>query len=166
MNLDNIRAALFDFDDTLCVHTMRPYSSALSPEEYSEAVLSGGNPWPYGVAPNVMQQFVAMCHARAIHMGLLSATSTYTRAEAKQAWVTSHYGVVMKNYCVGLNGPKVMVLKEVARHFNLHYTQVLFVDDALENLEAAAREGFIACSPMECVYFIEQYEACTDTKGA
>ena len=152
LDLENIRVALFDFDDTLCIHTKRPYGSVLTPEEYGEAVLSGGDPWPHGVAPLVMQQFVAACHARAIHMGLLSATSTYTRAEAKVAWVTEHYGVVMKNYCVGLGGPKVMVLQEMARHFKLEPSQVLFVDDVFEYLEAASKEGFAACSPMECVY--------------
>lgn len=158
LDLDNIRVALFDFDDTLCVHTKRPYASALPPEEYSQAVLSGGNPWPYGVAPAVMQQFVAKCHALDIHLGLLSATSTYTRAEAKVDWVTEHYGVVMRNYCVGLNGPKVMVLNEVARYFSVKPEQVLFVDDVFEYLEAASKEGFTACSPMECVYFMEQSE--------
>lgn len=156
LDLEQIRVALFDFDDTLCIHTRRPQSKELPDDVYSARVFSGENPWPDGVAPRIMQEFVSLCAAQSVRLGLISGTSTHMRSEAKIAWVEKNYGVVMGNYCVGKQEFKQQMLHDICRHFHVQPSEVLFVDDAYANLEAASADGYIACSPMEVVYFMEQ----------
>lgn len=162
LKLEDICIALFDFDDTLCVHTKRPQSWALPDRQYNRDVLAGVNPWWDGVAPAVMQEFVHLCLAMNIAVGLISSTGSYLRAEAKVHWVKENYGVDMPNYCVGSPDSKIWMAQSVCDYHHLTPDKVLFVDDLYDNLEKMGQEGFVACSPMEIVYFMEQRAAQKD----
>lgn len=154
MKIEKIALALFDFDDTLCVHTHRPIKS---PEKYVQInlhILAGVDPWPEGEVPSFMYSFLHLCDSRQIPMGLISSTASYIRAEAKVAWVKRRYLLTLRNYCVASAEGKVGMMHTLATHFELSPRQILYVDDSHDNLERAAAEGFTACSPLEIERFM------------
>lgn len=161
LDLTDVSLVLFDFDDTLCLHTRRPQSKELPNERYSEDIFAGRNPWQDGVAPEVMKSFVRYCDKLGITMGLMSGTSSYLRAQKKVEWVKDFYGVTMENYCVNGQEFKLVMMQDLCRHFECEPMQILLVDDIFDNLERASEAGFYACSPMEVVYFMEQIGKCT-----
>ena len=149
-----VKLALFDFDDTLCIHTVRP--QVRDEVAYDVDIMCGKDPWPDGIVPQSMGGFVRMLDARSIPMGLISATNGFGRMKAKQEWVESHYGVHMDNYCVGTADRKLEMLAALQRRYApIGRGELLLVDDLYSTLDEAAKEGYMACSPMEIAWYME-----------
>lgn len=47
-----VKLALFDFDDTLCIHTVRP--QVRDEVAYDVDIMCGKDPWPDGIVPQSM----------------------------------------------------------------------------------------------------------------
>lgn len=156
-DLSNIQLALFDYDDTLCIHQTHTERFKGSGESASLLTLKGVDEWKNCLVPKFMVKFLNILSNKDIKMGLISCTNTYIMSEAKVDWVYREYGIKMLNYCVGRQDLKIPMAKDLREFYNIEPNQILFVDDMFEHLVNASKEGFVACSPTEIACYIENY---------
>lgn len=153
IDIDKMRYALFDFDDTLCIHTRKKLLSCNS-SDYTKSLLLDSSWWDkIGCEPNEhMKNFMRELRCRYIELGLISQTNSYINMVRKQEWVKEKYNVDLKNYCVASN--KIDMMFALSRAYHLPNNSILIVDDKEAILENAIGNGFQAASPMEVVNFI------------
>lgn len=154
INIDEVNVALFDFDDTLCIH--KYHDDAESERKYNAAVMKDCA-WYDNIEakPNIhMKKFMELLKERGAKLGLISSTVSYVHMQRKQEWVLQKYNMELENYCVGSPDNKVDMLIAIADHFNINRGTVLFIDDCWDNVVKAAKAGFQAASPMEVVNLI------------
>lgn len=156
LDLDKIKLAVFDYDDTLCIHQRYLNDSRYRGEANSLLILRGEDEWKDCLPPEFMKKFISICYNKDIDMGLISCTDTYIRAEAKLKWVYDNYGVRMKNYCVGRQDLKIPMLQDLKDAFKLRKEEILFIDDMYLHIDTAHEKGFISCSPAEIACYIER----------
>lgn len=149
--LINGTMVLYDFDDTLCVHNSR---ISVSNEIFLLDVMTKGvfTGWEY--MNSQLQKFISFCKTANIRQGLISACSSFVEMKAKEEWVSEHYDVKLENMCVSRPSEKVHMLNIISMSNNVAKNKIMIVDDNWENLRDAAEAGFIACSPIEIVNFI------------
>lgn len=151
--LENLEMVLFDFDDTLCIHSHRSDSY----EELMEylSYIHSGETFPKSwneSKPNLqLKKFMDYLAYKNIPMGLISGVRDCKTAERKIKWVKENYGYLLENYCVSSQEQKIIELKVLAKVNRLHENQIAIIDDMYSNLEKAESEGFIALSPMQVV---------------
>lgn len=149
LNLDKIKVAFFDFDDTLCIHSLHrewgvQFSGSIPSTIFDE----------FRCADNVqMKQFINILVEKGVELHLISVARGAIRP-AKLAWVKEHYGVSMIDSCTEEIEEKAGKMKEYCESRQLPCSEVLFVDDLWSSVEAAAAVGIRALSPMEVVNFI------------
>ena len=157
INLENVRLALFDFDDTLCIHKSHAHNDSKknSIKYYSNAVKLGAGIWKNSSPSKHMGVLLNHCKERNIRLGLISATGQSVCSKAKLEWVSNMYGLELENFCVDTAQSKVLMLTALAEVYNLNADEILLVDDYTYNLVDAANAGFQACTPMEVVEYVE-----------
>ena len=151
--LENLEMVLFDFDDTLAVHSQgHRISDHLM--EYLSYIHSGETfPKSWNKSkPNLqLKKFMDYLAYKNIPMGLISGVRDCKTAERKIKWVKENYGYLLENYCVSSQEQKIIELKVLAKVNRLHENQIAIIDDLYPNLEKAESEGFVALSPMQIV---------------
>ena len=149
--LENLKMVLFDFDDTLAVHSQgHRISDHLM--KYMINVHSGSKELWNTSKPNLqLKKFMDFLAHKNIPMGLISGVHDCKAAERKIEWVKENYGYSLENYCVSSQEQKIIELKVLAKVNRLHENQIAIIDDMYPNLEKAESEGFIALSPMQVV---------------
>jgi FMN phosphatase YigB (HAD superfamily) len=156
-DISNYKIILFDFDDTLCIHSK--HSGFSSDVEHGRKVIHEDISVVYPIEeckPNVhMHKFMDYAHNNGIKLGLLSATTSYQHMLRKAEWVYDNYGYELENYSVGNTREKADMVESIALAFKLDKSQILFIDDLYSNIESVSERGFDACSPMEVVNFVE-----------
>ena len=165
--LENLEMVLFDFDDTLCIHSHRSDSY----EELMEylSYIHSGETFPKSwnkSKPNLqLKKFMDYLAYKNIPMGLISGVRDCKSAEIKIKWVKENYGYLLENYCVSSQEQKIIELKVLAKVNRLHENQIAIIDDLYPNLEKAESEGFIALSPMQVVNLFNEIseQKSTDT---
>ena len=142
--LENLEMVLFDFDDTLCIHSHRSdsYEELM---EYLSYIHSGET------FPKSWNKSKPNLQLKNIPMGLISGVRDCKTAERKIKWVKENYGYLLENYCVSSQEQKIIELKVLAKVNRLHENQIAIIDDLYPNLEKAESEGFVALSPMQVV---------------
>lgn len=155
VNIDKIKIVLFDFDDTLYLHSWHGDSEE-DKKAYNEGILKQGKEWFNGKGTKSwhMEQFIKLISQKPVHMGLISATNTAAKMNAKHSWVLEQYGTWMGNYCVAHSDEKVLTMEALANVNEVDRGSILIVDDYWLVLEQAANAGFMAASPMEVAEFI------------
>lgn len=154
INIENTKIVLLDFDDTLCIH--ENHQGDEDDSIYNKNILKIGIDTWSNCSPNIhLKRFMEECIKRNIKLGLISATMSYPHMKAKNDWVLDNYGIELENYCVGTYEGKVKIMIAISDAFNIPREQILIIDDLYENLERAAKNGFMACTPMEIVNYIE-----------
>lgn len=153
LKLINTKIALFDFDDTLCIHEKHGPSGH---REYIKDMILGIDHWTdHGCTINAqLKSFMDICITQGIRIGLISYTDSYLHMQMKQKWVEENYQVKIENFCVGSFEMKIDLMQGLCDAYQYAPDEILFVDDALANLEAAEASGFQACTPMEVVNYI------------
>lgn len=97
-NIAKLKIILFDFDNTLCIHTDHTSGN----EEYdSKMVVGDMSVWKNCQVNEQMALFMNICEEKGIRMGLISTTESFRHMEAKQQFVKRMYGVNLENFCVG-----------------------------------------------------------------
>ena len=149
--LENLKMVLFDFDDTLAVHSQgHRISDHLM--KYMINVHSGSKELWNTSKPNLqLKKFMDYLAYKNIPMGLISGVRDCKTAERKIKWVKENYGYLLENYCVSSQEQKIIELKVLAKVNRLHENQIAIIDDLYPNLEKAESEGFVALSPMQVV---------------
>ena len=150
-----IKFVLFDFDDTLCIHKKHSSNSQDDLEYDKKVLLMGSRAWNNMDKSIHMQKFMNVCKKKNIRMGLISATCSFQHSQGKHDWVFAQYGVDLENFCVGTFEDKLRIMIAISEAYEIPRNQILIVDDLWENLERAANNDFMACSPMEVVNYIE-----------
>lgn len=170
IDFSKIQMALFDFDDTLFIHTEHRTSEDSS--EYFSKVLKYNDklhkhavsPWVDTNVSRHMSRFIEYLKVENpnIRFGLVSAVSIPPIAEAKVREVKEHYGVDMENFCTNVSGDmahnKAEIVQLICQTYFCKPEEIVFVDDYYANVTACADLGVIAVSPMEVVNFIDAFE--------
>lgn len=155
LDIKKIKIILWDFDDTLCFHS--DHSSPLDEfdTEYNVGVLLGRDVHSTCNMNNTIKRFIDYAKCENKRQGLISGVDCFIHAKNKENWVKEHYGIELENYCVGSQEMKLGMLIAIARAFGYARGEILLVDDAWENLERAADNGFQTASPVEIINFVE-----------
>lgn len=124
--LENLEMVLFDFDDTLCIHSHRSDSYEDMMEYLSYIHLSETFPKSWNKSkPNLqLKKFMDYLAYKNIPMGLISGVHDCKTAERKIKWVKENYGYLLENYCVSSQEQKIIELKVLAKVNRLHANQI------------------------------------------
>lgn len=153
-DLSKIKCVLFDFDDTLGIHSNHNLEFYNSPD-FTSLVKSGKYYWD-DCSPNIqMKKFIQLCQEKGIKMGLISHVYTVCESFKKIQWVEENYGITLENYCVSSREMKVLELQAVAVTYNLAPSEILIVDDLMITLSEASAKGFQNMLPTEVINYIE-----------
>ena len=108
--LENLKMVLFDFDDTLAVHSQgHRISDHLM--KYMINVHSGSKELWNTSKPNLqLKKFMDYLACKNISMGLISGVHDCKAAERKIEWVKENYGYSLENYCVSSQEQKMIEL--------------------------------------------------------
>lgn len=137
--LENLKMVLFDFDDTLAVHSQgHRISDHLM--KYMINVHSGSKELWNTSKPNLqLKKFMDYLAYKNIPMGLISGVHDCKAAERKIEWVKENYGYSLENYCVSSQEQKMIELSTIAEVNGFHESQIALVDDYYENLGNAEK---------------------------
>lgn len=160
INIDNVKIAVFDFDDTLCIH--KYHGSTTRIPNFMQKCLEGNYPWnqydqhddEYGSPSSIMRVFIKMCEHRGIPMFVCSATNMSVIGKSKTDWVNFMYQCSMENICVSSWDKKAEMMLELARYHNVGPDEVLVIDDYFAVLDMAGDLGFQTATPIEVSQFL------------
>lgn len=152
LDFDKVKFVLFDFDDTLCIHTDHGTSDGF---EYIETLELGINCFADCVINESLKRFMLRCKDKGLRMGLISACEFYPRMVDKADWVLAQYGVKLENFCVSKSEYKVKVLCAIASAYGLKPYEILIVDDYFATLDFCSDLGYQACTPLEIINFVD-----------
>ena len=149
LNLQNVKAVFFDFDDTLCIHSIHKDWDVIINEKSNSNIFDEN-----GCKDNTqMKEFVKKCQQAEIEMHLISATNE-ARRKLKLEWVKNHYGVSMMDSCTSSHSEKAHKMIEYCQKNGIKPNEILYVDDMDDNMTQATVWGIQACSPMEIVNYV------------
>lgn len=154
MEISKIRYALFDFDDTLCIHKSHYEDEHAQRCWYSNVLKKSEDLYPTCITSPHMKTFMDVLYENSIKLGLISAVSFVATSELKIAWVEKHYGHYLQNHCVGSTDAKVDMLIAIADTYGLQRSEILIVDDHPHVGELAAKAGFVVMTPLQVVDFV------------
>lgn len=141
--LENLKMVLFDFDDTLAVHSQgHRISDHLM--KYMINVHSGSKELWNTSKPNLqLKKFMDYLACKNISMGLISGVHDCKAAERKIEWVKENYGYSLENYCVSSQEQKMIELStlQYCKDHDISLQDVVFVDDTIPFLREAERKG-------------------------
>ena len=157
-DLEKVKMVLFDFDDTLCIHSNHEFCESNKIDYMIEMVKGNRNYWDEkGCLPNIqMKIFVALCNQKNKPLGIISATEMFLSMNFKRMWAEEMYKAKFANYCVSTDEGKLEIMEAICRAYNYEPSEILFVDDYHKNVSNATKLGFQACSPMEIVNYINK----------
>lgn len=155
INIDKLKLILWDFDDTLCIHTDHGGSTE-DDILYHVEILSGKNAFASGQPNEQIKTFIQFVNGKGIKQGLISAAMSYQHMIRKEKWVKDKYDITLANYCVGERKNKIDMLIAIEKTFAYKKAEILIVDDNWETLVEAANYGFQACTPMEIVNYVNR----------
>ena len=163
-NLEKIKLILWDFDDTLCVHSDHHSTEDKFNTAYNVDVLLKNDVYKTCSDNLQIKAFMHFAKEKGIRQGLISSTTSCIHMKNKENWVNEHYGISLENYCVSQPEMKLGIMIALAKANHYKNEEILLVDDSLDNLERGCDNGFQACTPLEIVNYITQYERFTLVK--
>lgn len=152
LNIAKLKIILFDFDDTLCIHT--DHKSGGDEEYNAKMVVGDMSAWKDCQVNEQMALFMSICEEKGIRMGIISTTESFRHMESKQQFIKRMYGVNLENFCVGTQDGKLDMLNAIAAAYVYEKDEIAIVDDYWYQLERAADAGFQAYSPMQIVNYV------------
>lgn len=145
----NIKVAAFDFDDTIYIHPTHNYSREDDINLFARIIAGDKNVYPKERFNPTILEFMKYCHESGITIALCSRCSVAEEAFYKIQTIRELLDIPITNLCVGENAMKPVALEACARMCRLKRSEILFVDDLWDNLEAVEKAGFKAASPSE-----------------
>lgn len=154
-NPNDVKYVLFDFDDTLCIHSNHQAWTNARDHRLDVCILQGGDPYYKSTPNHHMDEFIKRMKKNDVKMGLISHVSSVLQANVKEKWVEEHYNIKLDNFCVSTREQKVEMLKRISDGLHIERSKILIIDDAYLTLTEATDAGFQAATPMEIVNYIE-----------
>ena len=158
MNFDNIKVAIFDFDDTLAIHNNKNYSEYRKQDEenflnyYLNAYL---NPEKFyeNIEPCVksdsLLNLINTLRDKGVKIYCLSGMKFSFHLKAKQNFINKHYGCDIEVISTQSQERKLDAIKIIQRINNCSLEEILFVDDMEENVIKFKNLGICALLPSE-----------------
>lgn len=157
----NIKLVLFDFDDTLCIHTQHYEDDAIR-EAYHIDMLKNNSEWwtMRGCQINKqMEKLLFLCEKENKRVGLISAVDMPRTAGLKIEWVKTHYGYELEDFCACSLKGKVDVIKAITKVYGIKPEEILFIDDLHDNVWNVSALGVNAMSCLEAVNLVNELES-------
>lgn len=162
IDIEKVRIAVFDFDDTLCIHTK--HSKYETIPNYIQRCISGEFPWDHVyndgskacIPSTVMRKFINMLKLNNVKLFMCSATSMSLIGGLKTEWSSREYNCEFKDVSVNSWEQKVSILRHLAEINHYDSDRILIVDDYFNVLDYSGAEGFQTASPIEVAEFLIQ----------
>lgn len=150
MNWSKIKAAFFDFDDTLCIHL--DHSPWL--EWFRDCITGDGDIYldKNKCAPMpCMEYLINDCKNAGIPRICLTWAQVDFVKEPKMKFIEHYYGddAINKIYCTGTREDKVKFILEYCHEFGLKPEEVLVVEDNCSTIHEVLEAGCILMTPQE-----------------
>ena len=143
IDLNSLKVAIFDFDDTLAIHKDKEYSKHRKESEdnflnyYLNAYLN-----PDSFYDNIEQctksdllyELINILRNKGVKMYCLSGMKFSFHLEAKKHFVNKYYGNDIEVISTQSQERKVDAVKIIQRINNCKFNEILFVDDMEENI--------------------------------
>ena len=143
INLDNIKVAIFDFDNTLAIHKDKDFSKHRRESEdkflnyYLKAYLNP-NSFYEDIEPctksDKLYELITALKNKGVKLYCLSGMRFSFHLKAKQNFVNKYYGDDIEFISAKNQETKVDAVKIIGRINNCNVNEILFVDDIEENI--------------------------------
>lgn len=151
--LENIKIAVFDFDDTLAMHVDKDYRTHR--KENSNEYFINAYKYPKDFYEKIepctvskaMKTLVENCRVKNIPMYCVSGMRFSIHLDAKKEFVHNHYGNDIKVFAASSQERKTDVVSVLSDIHNCSNKEILFVDDLEENISRMKKLGICALMP-------------------
>lgn len=150
----DVKLVLFDFDDTLCIHSKHYNEPDLM---YHSAMLKGDYEWWTRRDCQVNKQMgmlLDLCYVTNKRMGLISAVELPITADVKLKWVSENYRHNLENFCTCSADTKLAMIQAIMNVYGYEPNEILFIDDYYKNIMSSAEIGVQAITCLEAVNFV------------
>ena len=156
INLNNIKVAIFDFDDTLAIHKDKEYvkhrnetkeklhnyylNAYLNPEKFYETIE------PCDVSKSIFR-LINILRKNNVKIYCVSGMKFSFHLKAKQHFVHKYYGNDIEVISTRNQELKIDAVKIISKVNNCNLNEILFVDDIEENIINFDKIGVNALLP-------------------
>lgn len=150
INLDNIKVAVFDFDETLAIHKDKNYPMHrkesedkrlgyyLNAYQYPDTFFEDIEPC---FRVEVLYNFINELRNKNIKMYCLTGMNFSFHLKAKQNFINKHYGEDIEVISVSRQELKLDGVKIIQRINNCNLQEILFIDDRQDVIELLSSNG-------------------------
>ena len=160
INLENIKAVIFDFDDTLAIHKDKDYCKhrRKSEEKYLSYYLNAyRNPDTFYeeiescIESEILYNLIAKLRSKGIKMYCLSGMKFSFHLKAKQSFINKHYGNDIEIISTASQELKLDGTKIISKLNNCKLEEILFIDDRQDVIDTLCKNKInsILISDME-----------------
>ena len=150
INLDNVKVAIFDFDDTLAIHKDKDFLIHRGESEekrlgyYLNAYQNPDTFYEY-IEPcmrsEVLYNFINDLRNKNIKMYCLSGMKFSFHLKAKQNFINKHYGDDIEVISASTQELKLDGVKIIKRLNNCNLEEILFIDDRSDVIDLLNANG-------------------------
>ena len=150
INLDNVKVAIFDFDDTLAIHKDKDFLIHRKESEekrlgyYLNAYKNPDTFYEYiepCIKSEVLYNFISNLRNKNIKIYCLSGMKFSFHLKAKQNFINKHYGNDIEVISASTQELKLDSVKIIQRLNNCNLKEILFVDDRKDVINLLNRNG-------------------------
>lgn len=158
INLDNIKVAIFDFDDTLAVHKDQDFAKHRRESEEKRLgyyLNAYQNPDTFYedfepcVKSETLYNFISYLRNKDIKIYCLSGMKYSFHLKAKQSFVNKHYGNDIEVISTATQELKIDGVKIIQRANNCKLAEIIFIDDRQDVVELLNINGIKAINVNE-----------------
>lgn len=147
ISLKTIKAAIFDFDNTLAIHGEKKFMQKWAEDEDRYFLLSYEDPEHFydveePCAENgELKQLISLCRTVGIKMYCVSGGRSTLNLKAKDCYIRKHYGDGIEVITTAGQERKKDVVRILIRHLGIKPEEMLFIDDMEATLELLRETG-------------------------
>lgn len=153
VNLDNIKVAIFDFDETLAIHKDKDFTKHRGESEenftnwYYNAYKNPSNFYEE-IEPctksEILYNLINNLRNEKIKMYCLSGMKFSFHLKAKQTFINKHYGNDIEVISTSEQELKLKGIRIIAKINNCKLDEILFIDDNLDVIALLEKNGIKA----------------------
>ena len=150
IDINKIKVAIFDFDDTLAIHKDKEYSFHRKENEekrlgyYLNAYKNPGDFYDI-IEPcqksELLYDLICELRRKNVKIYCLSGMKFSFHLKAKQSFINKHYGEDIEVIAAGSQELKLDGVKIIAKYFNYSLNEILFVDDREDIVKLMTSNG-------------------------
>ena len=159
INLDNIKVAVFDFDETLALHKDKDYTKHRDESDetfaafFANAYQSPAHFYDeYEICTRNESLYRLICdlRARGVKLYCLSGMKYSFHFEAKRAFVKEHYGEDIEMLFAASQDRKLKCVKVLQKMNDCALEEILFVDDRRDVVDLMRQNKINAVLTEDC----------------